>query len=170
MIRRPEPNEYNPYFSNYIGLVPEGDVVSHMERQLDRTAALIRSIPAEKATFRYAPGKWSVAETFGHIADTERVMSYRLLRIARGDRTPLPPFEQDDFVRGARFDEWTLEALAADYEAVRRSTLSLLRNLPEEAFDRIGIVSGKENTAAAIAYVIAGHELHHVNIVQERYL
>ena len=137
---------------------------------MDRTAALIRSIPTAKATYRYAPGKWSIAETFGHISDTERVMSYRLLRIARGDRTPLPPFEQDDFVRSARFDERTLESLAAEYEAVRRSTLSLLLSLPEEAFARSGIVSGKENTAAAIAYVIAGHELHHVNIIQERYL
>jgi len=170
MIPRPASEDYSPYFAGYIGRVPEGDIVELLRRQQADMSSLLSALPADKLTYRYAEGKWSVAELIGHIADTERVMSYRLLRVARGDRTPLPGFDQDAFIAGADFDEWSLEALAAEYEAVRRATLSLIQRLPERAFGFRGIVSGRETTAAALAYVIAGHELHHVDALRRLYL
>jgi len=170
MLQRPDPSEYNPYFARYIDLVPEGDVAATLERQMESTAALLRGMLPEKATYRYAEGKWSVSEVVGHMADTERVMAYRLLRIARGDRTPLAGFDQDSFVRNAAFDAVPPDALIDEYMAVRRSTLSLFRTVPPDAWTNAGTANNAPVTARALAYVIAGHELHHANILRETYL
>ncbi|HZG56641.1 DinB family protein [Paenibacillus sp.] len=169
-IAKPVDGDYNPYFKTYIDLVEDGDIVAALETQAGEMRRLLSSISPEKAAYRYAADKWSVAEVVGHIADTERVMSYRLLRVARGDRTPLPGFDQDVFVRNADFGACTPERLAEDYEAVRGATLSLLKGLQEAALARRGVVSDRETTAAALAYVIAGHERHHLNILKDKYL
>ncbi|TLS48479.1 DinB family protein [Paenibacillus antri] len=170
MVQRPASEEYNPYFAVYIDRVPDGDIVEQLRRQQSTLVELLDAIPSEKLTYRYAPGKWSVAQLIGHIADTERVMSYRLLRVARGDRTPLPGFDQDLFVANSNFDEWTVGSLKDEYEAVRKSTLSLLQGLPASAFAFRGVVGGNETSTAALAYIIAGHELHHVDILRRLYL
>jgi uncharacterized damage-inducible protein DinB len=170
MISRPTPQDYSPYFAGYIGRVPEGDLIEQLRRQRTEMATLLSALPAEKLAYRYAEGKWSVAELLGHIADTERVMSYRLLRVARGDTTPLPGFDQDLFVAGANHAEWSIDRFRTEYEAVRSATLALLQGLPERALAARGIVSGNETTAGALAYIIAGHELHHVDALRRLYL
>ncbi len=119
--------------------------------------------------FRYAPDKWSAKEVLGHVCDTERILSYRALRIARGDRTPIEGFEQDDYVRNAPFRQRPLAELIEDYIAVRRATLTLLRNLDDVAWARRGIANKNEVSVRALAYLIAGHELHHRRILEEKY-
>ena len=126
--------------------------------------------PESDGDFRYAPGKWSLKDVLGHINDTERIMSYRALRIARADQTPMEGFEQDDYVRNAPFAQLSLSDLIEDYIAVRRATISLFRNLDEAAWTRRGVASKNEVTVRALAYVIAGHELHHRKIIEEKYL
>jgi hypothetical protein len=119
---------------------------------------------------RYAPDKWSLKEVLGHINDTERIMAYRALRIARGDATPLAGFEQDDYVRNGPFSDRSLADLIEDYIAVRRATITLFRNLDEAAFARRGVANKNDVTVRALAYIIAGHELHHRRIIEEKYL
>ena len=167
---RPGQDEYAPYYEKYTSLVPEGDVVETLSRQLDETLALLNTIGAEQADSRYAPGKWSVKELVGHIIDAERIFAYRALRIARGDATPLPGFEQDGYIETGNFGARTLADLAAEFALVRRSTIELLRHLDEAAWLRRGTASDAEVSVRAIAHVIAGHEAHHVKILRERYL
>ena len=119
---------------------------------------------------RYAPDKWSLKEVLGHLNDTERIMSYRALRISRGDTTPIEGFEQDDYVRNGPFARRALADLIEDYIAVRRATISLFRNLDDSAWTRRGIANKNEVTVRALAYIIAGHELHHRGIIDEKYL
>lgn len=167
---RPEKSEYQPYFEVYISRVPDGDIVATLGRQLDETLVLIRSIPEDRGEFRYAEGKWTIKELIGHIIDSERVFAYRALRFGRGDTTPLEGFEQDDFVRGADFNKRTLSNFANEYEYVRRSTISLLASLEASAWDRRGTANNNEVSVRGIAFIIAGHERHHLEILRTRYL
>ncbi|WP_080752182.1 DinB family protein [Bradyrhizobium japonicum] len=170
MLKKPSIEEYTSYHGRYVDLVPEGNLEDNLLKQLEKTTQLLSTISEEQATYCYAPGKWTLKEVVGHIADTERIMSYRLLRIARGDKTPLAGFDQDDFVKGASFQSCTLPELIEDYTAVRRSTLTLLRGLSEESWSRKGVASNNEISVRALAYIIAGHELYHVKAIKERYL
>lgn len=170
VIPRPAPDEYAAYYGKYVALVPDGDLCDLLGRQLTETLALFRQIPESRGTHRYAPGKWSLKEVLGHMGDTERIMSYRALRIARGDATPLPGFEQDDYVPAGRFDQRTIADLGDDLSAIRQATIALFRHLDLEALARRGTASGNPFTPRALAYVIAGHERHHVAIVKARYL
>ena len=167
---RPGSDEYAPYYEKYTSLVPEGDVVETLTRQLGETLALLRSVPEDKAGSRYEPGKWSVKEVVGHMCDTERIFAYRALRFARGDRTELPGFEQDGYIESANFDARTLADLAEEFEHVRRSTIKLFGNLGADAWLRRGTASNNEVSVRALAHIAAGHELHHVGIIRERYL
>jgi len=167
---RPEKTEYPTYAGSYVARVPDGDIVSILGRQLQETLALIRSIPEARGEFRYADGKWSVKEVIGHVIDTERVFAYRALRFARGDATPLEGFEQDDYVRGGSFDKRSLSDLADEYEHVRRATISLFANLDEEAWTRRGTANKNEVSVRGLAFIVAGHERHHVEILRTRYL
>jgi DinB family protein len=170
VIPRPAPDEYAAYYGKYIVLVPEGDLCDLLGRQLTETLALLRRIPESRGTHRYAPGKWSLKEVLGHIGDTERIMSYRALRIARGDTTPLPGFEQDDYVPAGRFEARTFADLGDELSAIRRATVALFRHLDPAALALRGTASGNPFTPRALAYVIAGHERHHMAIVKARYL
>lgn len=167
---RPSTDEYLPYYGRYIDRVVNGDVISTLADQIGETVALLRSLPESVAGYRYAPDKWSVNELVGHVIDTERIMGIRALRFARGDATPLPGFEQDDYVRGSTADAYPLSELAAELEAVRRSTVYFFRHLDEEAWARRGVANNAEVSVRALAYIIAGHELHHREILRERYL
>jgi len=167
---RPDKSEYASYYERYVSLVPDGDIVGTLGKQLDDTLALINIIPQARGDFRYAEGKWSIKELLGHVIDSERVFTYRALRFGRGDATPLSGFEQDDFVRGGSFDQRTLGDLAQEYEYVRRSTISLFANLKAGAFDRRGSANNNEVSVRGLAFIIAGHEVHHVRILKERYL
>ena len=167
---RPASGEYPPYTINYISLVPDGDIVVTLGKQLDDTLALIRSVSESRGDFRYEEGKWSIKEVIGHIIDGERIFAYRALRFARGDETPLAGFEQDDYVRSGGFDKRTLSDLANEYEHVRRSTIALFSNLDEEAWGRLGSANDNPASVRALAFMIAGHVLHHLEILRSRYL
>jgi hypothetical protein len=170
VIPRPAPEEYAAYYGTYIAQVPDGDLCALLTAQLEETLTLVRAIPEVRGTYRYAPGKWSIKEVLGHVCDTERIMSYRALRIGRGDATPLPGFEQDDYVPEGAFDRRTLADLGEELSAIRRATLELFRHFDPAALARRGTTNGNPFTPRALAYVIAGHERHHVAIVKAKYL
>jgi hypothetical protein len=167
-LSRPEAAEHAPCHIRYISLVPEGDVVVTLTRQLSETLALLKDVPEAVGNTRHAPYTWSVKEVVGHLADCERVFGYRALRIARNDRTPLAGFEENDYVRYANFDASSLKNLVAEFEAVRRSSLAFFGNLSEEAWSRIGVANDTPVSVRAAAYIMAGHELHHVGILRKR--
>jgi uncharacterized damage-inducible protein DinB len=167
---RPEASEYAPYYHRYISLVPDGNIIQTLDQQCTSTIDLIAGISDDRANYRYAPGKWSVKEVFGHVIDCERVFSYRALRIARNDRTPLAGFEQDDYVANGNFDHRRMIDLVAEYEHVRKVSLDLFGFLSEEAWGRRGVANNVEVSVRAIAWIIAGHELHHNQIVRTKYL
>ncbi len=168
ILDRPVAGEYASFYAGYVSSVPDGDLLALLER--DETRRLLGSVTDAVARHRYAPGKWSIKEVVGHIADTERVMSYRALRFGRGDQTPLAGFEQEDFVRGAAWDDVPLAVLLDDLSAVRHATVSLFRGFSDEALARQGTANGTPVTVRALAAIITGHERHHLRIVRERYL
>lgn len=170
---RPQPGEYAPYYDRYISLVPGNNVLAALDaldEQRRQMLLLLSGRTEADGDLRYAPDKWSLKEVLGHVNDTERIMSYRALRIARNDATPIEGFEQDDYVRNAPFGQRPLSDLIEDYIAVRRASVSLFRNLDEAAWARRGVAAGNEVTVRALAYIIAGHELHHRRIIEEKYL
>jgi hypothetical protein len=168
-VARPQPAEYAPYYERYISLVEGDDILDTLDQQRRQTMTILCGRDEEDGDFRYAPGKWSAKEVLGHVCDTERVFAYRALRIARADATPLEGFEQDDYVRNGPFAQRLLGDLVEDFIAVRRATLSLFRNLDEPAWSRRGIANKNEVTVRALAYIIAGHELHHRRILEVKY-
>jgi hypothetical protein len=168
-VGKPERDEYIAYAERYVALIPEGDILAKLEQQRRDLVLLLSGRDEEEGNFRYAPGKWSVKEVLGHINDTERIFAYRALRIARGDKTPLAGFEQDDYVRESGHGNLAFSDLIEDFIAVRRASVSFFRNLPEAAWMRRGTANNHEFTVRALGYMTAGHELHHTNILREKY-
>ncbi len=168
-VARPQPGEYAPYYERYISLVQSDDILNTLDQQRREMMLLLSCRDDDEGDFRYASDKWSAKEVLGHICDTERVFAYRALRISRADTTPLEGFEQDDYVRNGPFAHRPLADQVEDFIAVRRATLSLLRNLDEAAWMRRGVANKNEVTVRALAYIIAGHELHHRRILEEKY-
>jgi hypothetical protein len=166
---RPVPGEYAAYFEKYIELVPSGDIISLLEREHERTKALLESIPDDR-DHAYAPGKWTIKEVIGHIADTERIFSYRALRYARADTTPLPGFDENAYVPSGAFSNRTLRSLIDELTAVRRATIALFSGLPPEAWERGGVANNNALSVRSLAWIAAGHEIHHRKLLQERYL
>jgi len=169
-IERPQAGEFLAYYGRYIDLVPAGDIRTILADQNRRTLDLVRGLGEEKGGFRYAADKWSIKELVGHLTDAERIFSDRALRFARGDANDQPGFEENDYVKNAGFDRLSLAEVASGFEIVRRSTLSLLGTIDEKAALSRGKANGAEISVRALAYVIAGHELHHVNVLKQRYL
>jgi uncharacterized damage-inducible protein DinB len=169
MTTKPERGEYDPYFQRYVDLVPDGDIVTTLSSQIDRTMALLRNVPEENTGESYAPGKWSIKEVIGHVIDTERIFAYRALRIGRNDKTPLAGFEQDDYVAATNFNARTLAGLLEEFAIVRSASIHLLKHFTDAEWLRRGTANQKEITARAMAYNIAGHELHHVGVLKSRY-
>lgn len=169
IVARPEPGEYNSYYERYISLIPGADILGTLDSQRRQMMLLLSGRDESDGNLRYAPDKWTVSEVLGHVCDTERIFAYRALRIARGDQTPIEGFEQDDYVRNGPFARLPLAEIIEDYIAVRRATLTLFRNLDEAAWTRRGMANKKEITVRALAYLIAGHELHHRRILEEKY-
>jgi uncharacterized damage-inducible protein DinB len=167
---RPQSNDYAPYYGKYIMLVPDGDFVEILETQLRDMQQLLEPLTDGQGDFRYAPGKWSIKETLGHVNDAERVFAVRILRIARGDQTPLPSFEQDDYVKISNASSRKLSSLLEEFTAIRHATIALIRSLDDASWLRRGTASGKEVSVLAIAFIIAGHALHHHGIFKEKYL
>lgn len=168
-VARPEPGEYSPYYDRYISLISGTEILATLESQRRQMMLLLSGRDEADGDFRYAPDKWSAKQVLGHVCDTERIFAYRALRIARGDRTPIEGFEQDDYVRNGPFVQLPISEIIDEYIAVRRATLTLLRNLDEPAWTRRGIANKNEVSVRALAYIIAGHELHHRRILEEKY-
>lgn len=168
MTRFPE-TDVSPAHAAYIELVPEDDVMSALQQQSSATQKVLASLDEERASYRYAEGKWSVKELIGHLADAERILGYRALAIARGDTQPLPGFEEAEYVRHASFDTWKLGDLAEEYALVRRANIVFFQNLPPEAWDRRGTANQHPVTVRALAYTIVGHERHHLKVLREKY-
>lgn len=169
-IPRPEPSEYVPYYETYISKVPRGNLLTILEDQRREIQQLLVGLSEAKALHRYAPGKWSIKEVVGHLGDTERVFGYRALRFARADDTPLPGFDEKAWTPAGRFDARSLKDLAAELDAVRRATIALFSGLDAEALARRGTANNNPITVRALAWIIAGHERHHVGMLRERYL
>ncbi len=170
-IPRPDPGEFAEAYAGYIAEASDvTDLITHLAKQGDQTRKLFTALSDAQADFRYAPDKWTVRDIMLHLADSERVFAYRVLRFARNDATPLPGFEEQDWARAAGADVRGIAGLAAELHAVRVASVALLQGLGEDTLERRGVASGSPITVRALAWVIAGHELHHLRIVRERYL
>lgn len=162
----PKTSDYAPFFGRYVTLVSSDDIVEHLLSQAPITIATLTELSPDT---RYAPGKWSVKQVLGHMMDTERVMAYRALRISRGDTTPLPGFDQDVLANGARFDGQSMDDLIEEFECVRKSTILQLKPMTSEMWGRVGTVSDHPVSARALAYIIGGHELYHLDLLDKLY-
>jgi hypothetical protein len=167
---RPDSTEYYEYYEKYVKLVPEPDVLHAMALQGEQTLSYLGSLPLPAGDKRYAPGKWSVKEVVGHVIDIERVFCYRALSFARNTSGPLPGIEQDDWMKVAAFGNRQLSDLADEFESVRRSSLFMFRHLTADAWLKRGIASEREFTVRGIAYIILGHERHHLAILKSLYV
>ena len=166
---RPESSEYAPFYHGYVASVPEGDVVALMRSSGRELLDTVSSIPEDRGGFRYGEGKWSIREVLGHMIDAERIFTYRALRIARGDTTPLASFDENEYVKTAGSDARPLSNLARELGAVREASVQLFESFPDEAWGRSGVASGKNISVRALAYITAGHTMHHLGILRERY-
>lgn len=169
-MNRPETNEFAPYYNTYISLVEGDDVLATLEGQPAELNNLFLSRSDDTGTASYAPGKWSVKEVLSHLIDGERIFAYRILRISRGDVTPIEGFEQDGYIENSNANNRSFADLLSEFELQRRSNLLLLNNLSDEGAMRMGTASDSPVTVRALAYIMAGHVTHHIGILKERYL
>ena len=167
---RPDPSEYAPYYARYVSLVPDGDILDLLERQLGDTVHLLGGVSEERAEHRYLADKWSIKQVVGHIVDTERIFAYRGLCFARGDVGPFPGFEQESYAAHGDYARRTLRDLVGELVHVRRGNVMMFRGMSDEALARRGIASGVGWTVRAIPWIMAGHERHHVGVLREKYL
>ena len=167
-VGRPGANEYAAEFGKYIELVPDGDILSLLTSQLAELLKLLSGLSAQQSLVHHAPYTWSIRQVVGHMSDCERVFGYRALRFARNDTTPLATFDETAFMQAANFDRWPLEELLREFEHVRRSNLLLLAHLEPQAWQRAGVALDHPATVRAMAYVMAGHVKHHLDILRRR--
>lgn len=167
----PTPDEYAEFYAGYIRrATARGDVLAALPKQIDEIKSALGNLTDEQALFRDAPNEWSIKEVMGHLNDVERVFSYRLLRVSRNDPTPLPGFEQDDYVREAGFDKHPLQDLIQEFEYLRRANILAIQNMNEESALRVGIASGHPVSVRALIYMLVGHVDHHMASLNEKYL
>jgi hypothetical protein len=167
----PTPEEFSPYYSDYVQRAEaRGDVIATLPKQFDELNSLLGKLTDTQARFRFGPAEWSIKELVGHLNDVERVFSYRLLRVSRNDKTPIPGFEQDDYVREAAFDEHDLKDLLQEFEFLRRANILMINNMSEEISQRIGTASNNPVSARALIHMMVGHVDHHVASLHENYL
>ncbi|MFL5617942.1 MAG: DinB family protein [Gemmatimonadaceae bacterium] len=166
---RPEASEYASFYHGYVAAVPEGDIVELLRTGGRELVEALGRIAEDRGGFRYGPEKWTIREVIGHLIDAERIFAYRALRVARGDRTPLASFAENDYVKTAGSDARTIADLTRELGAVREATVLLFESLPDDAWGRSGVASGKDVSLRALAYITAGHARHHLRILRERY-
>lgn len=159
-----------PFYDPYIALVDDPDVISVLEKQMNTTYELLNNIGEDRGNYAYEPGKWTIKELVGHLADSERVFGYRALRFSRQDKTELAGYEQDDYVANSNFNERTLKDLADELLTLRKSNLILFRSLTDEMLKMTGTANESEVSVDALLFIIAGHEKHHINVIREKYL
>jgi hypothetical protein len=166
----PASSEYVHFYSGYVGHVEKANIINTLNSQMHELYTLINSVPGDKAYFSYAPDKWTLKEVIGHMIETERLFCYRAFSISRGEKQPLPSMDQDAYMDGNHYNKRTLANLSNEYLAVRVSTIHLLSNMTKEMINQKGTASGYDVTVRAIAFIIAGHERHHINMIKELYL
>jgi hypothetical protein len=169
MIGRPSDAEYAPFYAGYVSLVPETGILPVLERQATDLRGLALSVPPDHETYAYAPGKWTIREVFGHLADAERVFGYRAFCISRGEEAPLPGFDEQAYVAQSRFAELPLADFVREFALLRETNFEMLRRLPEQGWTREGTANGSPVSVRAIAFIMAGHVRHHVRVLTERY-
>jgi hypothetical protein len=169
VIEHPESGEYADFYAGYISGLPAGDILEILELQKDQLRYLATTVAADRETFRYAPGKWSVREMVGHLIDAERVFSYRALCFSRGDETPLPGFDENFYVANANFDSRTLQSLLEELTLLRSANVLLFRSLAPEELARVGVANTYPVSVRALAFILAGHLHHHFVVLRERY-
>jgi len=170
VIERPKPEEYAPAFERYVSRVTESDVMAALSRQTEELPAALATVHGEGERYRYAPGKWSVRELVGHLIDTERIMAYRAVCVARGETASLPGFDENAYVANATFDDYPLPELLNEFVHVREGHLGFFRHLHPEAWLRTGLANHNPISVRALAWVMAGHVRHHMAVLQEHYL
>ena len=166
---RPDADEFAPFYASYVALVPDGDVLDAMRQSGRAIGAALAPVPESRGGFRYAAGKWTIREVVGHLIDAERIFAYRALRLARADATPLPGFEENDYVRTAGSDARTVADLTDEFRIVREGTVRMYDSFPAAAWPRCGVVNGREVSVRALAYITTGHALHHLDVLRTRY-
>ena len=166
---RPLPGTSSKYFRKYIDLVPDGNITEILKKQENPVADYFSRLSAAGWEMSYAPGKWTIKQTLLHIIDVERIMAYRALAISRGDQTSLPGFDQDLYATSGPVDHRSGASLIREYRTVRKASISLFENMPSADFNRLGTASQSPASPLALAYIIGGHELHHLQILEEKY-
>lgn len=166
----PEASEYIHFYSGYVELIEKENIINTLNSQMHEVYTLINSVPGDKAYYAYADGKWTFKEVVGHMIETERVFAYRALAISRGDMQALPNMDQESYMKDNNYNKRSTSNLANEYLAVRVATIHLLSNMTKDMIAKKGIASGAEVTVRALAFIIAGHELHHLNLLKEKYL
>ena len=163
-------NEYSNFNATYIKAAANVELIEELEICLHEFIRFVQNIPMDKFDYRYAEGKWTIKDIIQHVIDTERIFAYRALRISRNDTTPLPGFEENDYVENTKANERGIQDLLAEFSAVRYATLFLFKSFSEEQLKKMGTASGTAISVRAIGFIIIGHQKHHQNIFQERYL
>jgi hypothetical protein len=170
MIARPDATEYAPFYAGYVAAIPEGqDVLELLNRQLTEVTALAGTVPPDRETFRYAPGKWSLREVFGHLQDAERVIGYRAFCISRDESTPMPGFDEQLFVARSDYDARPLASIVREWGTARASNLDVLRHFDAQTWNRSGIANALPVSVRALAWILAGHVEHHRRVLRDRY-
>ena len=168
-MNRPQANEHAPYYKTYMDTVSD-NVIAELGHQVNSFPSFLKGLTQDKATYAYSEGKWTIMELVGHVIDTERIMAYRALRIARADLTPLPGFEENDYVANAHFAERNMDSLAEEFAILRKANMFLIESFNDEEINRIGTSNGSPMSVRALIYILAGHVNHHRRIIEERYL
>jgi uncharacterized damage-inducible protein DinB len=169
-MKRPQPNEYPSFYKSYVDNVRTDNIIKELTDQVLDIQAIISEIPEDKEDYRYAEGKWTVKEIIGHIIDTERVLGYRAMRFARKDSTPLPGYDENWFVAHANFQKQSLYSLGHEFAIVREANLALFKVWDEEALSQMGVANNLDVSVRAILFMIAGHAVHHINVIKTKYL
>ena len=169
-MNRPEPTEFAPYYNTYVSLIDGDSVLPVLEAQSGELRAIFWDMHEEKGTFTYESGKWTIKELLSHIIDGERIFAYRILRVSRGDTTPIEGFEQDDYIATSNANNRTFADMLDEFELNRRGNILMVKNIDDEASKLMGIASGVPVSARALTYIMAGHVTHHLAIFKERYL
>jgi len=167
---KPETSEYNPYYEKYISLIEEGELLNALERQPSELRSLLNGLDEEKGKYAYADGKWSIKEVLSHLIDGERIFGYRVLRISRGDETPIEGFEQDGYIENSHANERSFEDLLEELSLQRNANLLMLKNLRDDGWKRLGTASQSPVSVRALGFIMAGHVRHHINILKAQYL
>ena len=170
MIQKPQPNEYSAYAAAYVSKVPNGPVIEVLEYLKESTYNFFSRMTDAQAEYAYAEGKWTLKQVLGHMIDTERVFGFRAFCFSRGDKNPLPGFEQDNYVNAATFEGRSIQSLANEFKIVREANVYLYSSLSDEQSLLFGTANGNPVSVRALVYMTAGHELHHLDIVKEKYI